>query len=706
MLIYIPAILVVFLACIVIAKNYLRIRALPGYIPDDMLELATIIRNGANLFMKREYRVIVPVTLFIAALYALFIDRWSFVTFLLGVCMSSATCVLGMKGATYANVLTADTARFTSSIGKTVTVAIRGGSISGLSVHAFGLLGVVLVAIMNYDAILHPVQSGHGFILGVLCNPAVTRLTTYSLGCSVVAMFNRVAGGNYTKAADISADIVAKNRHNMPEDDSRMPNTVADFIGDCVNDIAGNCSDLLESFVATIVSSILVAINLSQSDSIATVELLRATVNYPILLAGSGLLSCIIGIVYATMHRSSDKADQEINMVTYIAAGLTVLFGALLASFTFSGIELYASFRFGWLSPWISSVLGIATGVIIGKLTELYTGSRCPSVRQIARFAIEGTAFAATKGDAVGDRSCPPPIIVIVASLMASYGVCGIYGIAISALGMLSFVGATVTIDAFGPIADNAGGIAESCHLRPEVRAITDELDALGNTTAAIGKGLAIGSAAFATLSLMVAYVGSYSNTTHPVLNIIDVAVISGGMLGAALVSYFSALLTDNTIDSAYLMAEEGDRQLSIPGVIEGTVRPDYEKVISMAANEALKKMLKPSIIAVAVPAISGLCFGPEFVGGILVGATLTAIPKAIYMGNSGGAFDNAKKYIEAGMLEGHGKGSSAHKAAVACDTIGDTRKDVVGVALDIFIKTMSTVANTLAPVFLSVRLF
>ena len=299
------------------------------------------------------------------------------------------------------------------------------------------------------------------------------------------------------------------------------------------------------------------------------------------------------------------------------------------------------------------------------------------------------------------------PILIIGVALLLSGKFCGSYGIALSALGMLSFVGATVSIDAFGPIADNAGGLAESCHLAPEVRVITDKLDSVGNTTAAIGKGFAIGSAAFATVSLISAYVGNYTALgEEPVLNIASFIVVAGGIIGGALIEYFSAMLTDNTIESAKVMADEGDRQLSIPGVLEGKVKPDYNKCVEMAAQYALKKMLIPSVLAITIPILGGFLFGVEFVGGLLVGATICAIPRAIFMGNSGGAFDNAKKYIEGGFLKGHGKGSAAHKAAVTGDTVGDTRKDVVGVALDIFIKMMSTVANTFVTVFSHISLF
>lgn len=488
----------------------------------------------------------------------------------------------------------------------------------------------------------------------------------------------------------------------MSEDDCRMPNTIADFIGDNVNDIAGNCSDLLESFVATIVASILIAVSIANGNP----ALSQAAITYPIILASGGLSGCIIGLFYVLKHKPSKDPSKELNLATYISAGMVLIVGGIAAYLIFHGVKLHEDFAIGWASPWVSSILGIISGVAIGKITEFYTSTKYKSVRSIAEISREGEAFVITKGDAVGSKSCLLPILVIGLSLFISGKLCGVYGIAIAALGMLSFVATTVSIDAFGPIADNAGGIAESCRLGPDIRAITDQLDAVGNTTAAIGKGFAIGSAAFATVSLIFAYVGSYSGSVEPVLNIASFIVIAGGIVGGALVEFFSALLTNNTIESAYLMADEGDRQLSIPGVLEGTVEPDYNKCIEMATKQALRKMLIPSVLALIIPIVGGLFFGPQFVGGILIGATIVAIPRAIFMGNSGGAFDNAKKLVESGFLKGHGKGSPEHKATVVGDTVGDTRKDVVGVALDIFIKTMSTVANTLAPLFASFHIF
>ena len=690
---------VVLLAIAYVFYNFFRIRKMEEG-TSEMVEMAGIIRSGASTFMKTEYKTIVIVVILVAALFSLFVEKTSGITFIMGSLMSSIVCVLGMRSATYANVRTANKARQSLSIGETVKVALCGGSISGLAVQAFGMLGLVAVLLIwgvDKDA------TGTGFLANLTCNPSIMRISCYSLGCSLVAMFNRVAGGNYTKAADISSDILAKLRHDMPEDDSRVPNVVADFIGDNVNDIAGNCSDLLESFVATMSASIMIALTVFQKATGIGEATFNATIIYPIVLAGCGLLGCVLGLGFASIRKMGDNPSRELNLATYISSGLTVVLGLVATYVVFHKVDLYADFLCGWITPWISAVLGIASGVAIGMITEYYTSTDYKPTRKLAELAPEGEAFIVTKGDAIGSRSCLLPVAIIGIALFISGKVCGTYGIAISALGMLAFVGTTVSIDAFGPIADNAGGLAESCHLDANVRVITDKLDSVGNTTAAIGKGFAIGSAAFATVSLIVAFV---PNIKGQVLDFANYVVVAGGIIGGALIEYFSALLTDNTIESARLMADEGDRQLSVPGVLEGKVHPDYNKCIEMAAKQALKKMLAPSLLALLIPVVGGILFGLEFVGGLLVGATIVAIPRAIFMGNSGGAFDNAKKYIEGGFLDGHGKGSAAHKASVTGDTVGDTRKDVVGVALDIFIKMMSTVANTLATVIGSIRLF
>ena len=695
--------------------NYFRIKKMPEG-NEEMKEMAGIIRSGAKAFMKTEYRTIAIVVAAVALVFSLFVEKTSGITFLIGALMSSSVCILGMSAATYANVRTANKAQTSKSIGETVKVALCGGSIAGLAVQAMGVLGLAAILVI-FQGVSHDATGG-GFITtlpGV--NPSIMRISTYSLGCSLVAMFNRVAGGNYTKAADISADILAKIRNDLPEDDSRVPNVIADFIGDNVNDIAGNCSDLLESFVATMSASMMIAVILFKqyvgagaADTAALEGVYNATVSYPIILGGLGLLGCFIGLLFAAIKKMGNNPSKELNLATWISAGLTLGLGLVGAYFTFGKTdqtilkETYG-WVLGWWTPWICAILGILSGVAIGIITEYYTSTDYKPTRKLAEMAPEGDAFVITKGDAIGSRSCLLPVLVIGIALFVSGKLAGTYGIAIAALGMLSFVGATVSIDAFGPIADNAGGIAESCHLPADVRVITDKLDAVGNTTAAVGKGFAIGSAAFATVSLIVSYVGNYTAVgEEPVLNIALFTVVAGAIIGGALVEYFSAMLTDNTIDSAKIMADVGDKQMT-PAVLAGKETPDYNMMIQLAAKEALKKMLFPSILAMVIPIVGGFVFGVQFVGGLLIGATIVAIPRAIFMGNSGGAFDNAKKYIEIGALKGYGKGSHAHKSAVTGDTVGDTRKDVVGVALDIFIKTMSTVANTLVSVFRNITL-
>ena len=664
---WLAVLVIVALAMVYIFYNHNRIKKMPEGTA-EMAEMAGIIRDGASAFMKTEFRSIIIVACVLAVLFTLIVERTSGITFLIGAAMSSAVCVLGMRSAAYANVRTANKARETLSIGETVKVALCGGSISGLAVQAFGMLGILLILLVFGD-IQHDAV-GTGLLVSLPCNPYIMRISTYSLGCSIVAMFNRVAGGNYTKAADISSDILGKIRHDLPEDDSRVPNTIADFIGDNVNDIAGNCSDLLESFVATISSSLMIAVTVYSASVFkghaAAEETFRATTVFPVILAGCGLTGCLLGLGYANLKKMGDNPSRELDLSSWISAGITIILSGIASYVIFNRVPLYEEFVLGWASPWISAVFGIASGIAIGTITERYTSTEYKATRELAEICEEGEAFVVTKGDAIGSRSVLLPVLIIGISLLISGRLSGTYGIAIAALGMLAFVGATVSIDAFGPIADNAGGLAESCHLDPEVRVITDKLDAVGNTTAAIGKGFAIGSAAFATVSLIIAYVGNYTDASQALtLNFASFYVVAGGLIGGALVEYFSAVLTDNTIDSARKMADEGDRMMSEPGVLEGLVRPDYNRMISMAAQEAIRKMVMPSVLAIVIPIVGGFIFGPDFVGGLLVGATVVAVPRAIFMGNSGGAFDNAKKYIEGGSIPGHGKGTAAHKAAV-----------------------------------------
>ncbi len=700
---------IILVAMLFVLYNYIKIKRMPEG-TDRMIKMSAIIREGSNVFIKKEFTTIAIVVSGLAILFSLFIEKFSGLTYLLGALMSSIVCILGMKSATYANVRTANKARETLSIGKTVKVALSGGSVSGLSVQALGLLGLVLIVIISgvgpqtlttlSGLGLESLKTyeGNGIIpiKALITNTSIMRITTYSLGCSTVAMFNRVAGGNYTKAADISADILGKIRNDLPEDDSRVPNVIADFIGDNVNDIAGNCSDLLESFVATISASIVVAVGLLTTFGVNMSEgLFRSSYVFPLVVAGGGLLGCVLGILIVNLRKMGDNPSKELNLATYISAGLSVVICGILSYVAFgnNNYDLASlGWKVGWATPWICSVLGIISGVAIGMITEYYTSADYKPTKELAEYSVEGEAFVVTKGDAIGSKSCLFPILIIGTSLVISGAISGLYGIAIASLGMLSFVGTTVSIDAFGPIADNAGGLAESCHLEANVREITDKLDSVGNTTAAIGKGFAIGSAAFATVSLICAYVSNFKSV--PAIN--SYLVIAGCIIGGALIEFFIAILTDNTIKSAKELANVGDRQLSDPEIMAGTKDPDYNELVGLATKAALKRMLLPSIIALAIPFICGAVLGPEFVIGILLGATIVAIPRAIFMGNSGGAFDNAKKYVESGALKGHGKGSAAHKATVTGDTIGDTRKDVVGVALDIFIKMMSTVATTL----------
>ncbi len=700
-------IFVCILTMIYVIYNYVSIKQMSEG-NERMVKMSAIIREGSNVFIKKEFTTISIVITLLAVLFSLFIEKFSGITYMFGALMSSTVCILGMKSATYANVRTANKAKETLSVGETVKVALKGGSISGLSVQAFGLLGIVIVVLISgvgpqtletlsgVGLSSLKTYEGNGLIefKALLTNASIMRITTYSLGCSTVAMFNRVAGGNYTKAADISADILGKIRNDLPEDDSRIPNVIADFIGDNVNDIAGNCSDLLESFVATISASIVIAISLLSINGI-TADLFKATYIYPLVLAGGGLLGCVLGIVLVSFRKMSNNPSKELNLATYISAGLTILICGVLSyvAFNNSAYDLEAlGWKLGWATPWVSSVLGLVSGVAIGIITEYYTSSDHKPTRTVAEYATEGEAFVITKGDAVGSRSCLLPILIIGIALVVSGFIGGFYGIAIASLGMLSFVGTTVSIDAFGPIADNAGGLAEACHLPEEVRSITDKLDSVGNTTAAIGKGFAIGSAAFATVSLICAYVGNFAS----VPTIDSYLVIAGCIIGGALIEFFISILTDNTIKSAKELADVGDKQLSDPEILKGTKDPNYNELVKLATSSALKRMLLPSIIALAVPFIGGAILGPEFVVGVLLGSTIVAIPRAIFMGNSGGSFDNAKKFIESGGIKGLGKGSKAHKAAIIGDTVGDTRKDVVGVSLDIFIKMMSTISTTL----------
>ncbi|MBQ3430883.1 sodium/proton-translocating pyrophosphatase [Candidatus Saccharibacteria bacterium] len=709
---------VIFLAGLFVLKNYGTIRKMPDG-TDQMNWVADRVRSGANTFMWTEYTRIIIVVAVVAGMLSLFIDKTSGLTFIVGACMSTMACVFGMNAATYANVKTAETARSTQSVGKTVHAALVGGSVPGLSVHLLGLLGF-LVVFFGFGGVQID-SPADGILLSLGNNASITRLTTYSLGCSIVAMFNRVAGGIFTKSADISSDILGKKRHDLREDDPRVPNVIADFIGDLVNDIAGNCSDLLESFVATIVGSIMLAMTAYSPYTTTVAEALHykatfdATVMFPILAAGGGLLGSLVGLFFISKRELGEEPAKDLDLATSFSAGITVIITVIISLVLFSKKELYPSFRLGWFSPAMAAIFGIGSGIAVGKITEYYTSDTRKPTQKLAKIAPEGTPFLVTLGDALGSNSVFWITLAIVLSTVASLVVAGIYGVAISGLGMLSFVGAMVSIDAFGPIADNAGGIAEAAHLDPKVRIITDKLDATGNTTAAMGKGFAIGSAAQTTSSLILAYIGvmfvgvaviSFNLSALP-------AILAGMILGGGLIGKFSGMLGADTIMSAAKMADHGDK-LMTPDVVSGAKAlqdTDYRALVKEGTENAIARMVPPPIIAIVAVFFGGIVFGFGFVAGLLIGATVAAVYQAIFNGNSGGAFDNAKKYWEAKASLGEIDEASKeyvdiHKTVVDGDTIGDTRKDVIGVALDIFIKMMSTAANTLAPIFINYSLF
>lgn len=708
-----------------------------------MVERAAIIRSGAKTFLRREYRVIVPACIIIALVYSLFREAWSGVCFLFAATLSAFAVEVGMRGGAYGNVRTTNAAKKTKAMSRTMRIALMGGSISGFAVPAFGLVGWLIVYIVSGGADAN--AKGYSIIGGLECNAVAMRLAAYSLGCSVVAMFNRVAGGNYTKSADIAADNVGKNNHGLEEDDPKNVCTIADFIGDLVNDIAGNVSDLLESLMATPTACYIIAVQSFPDND----EILLATCTYPIIMIVGGLASSLVSVMFiilknrkrvkwtpmsaedyeAKYHGSIKKPfyredgyapgirmvrveysiemedpGLELNIATWLSAATVAGIGLYGAYAVFGNLNI-ESFKLGWVSPWIATVCGIISSVAVGMITEHYTSTKYRHVKELANMAPDGTAFMVTKGTSIGNLSVLPEVAVIGLSMLISGMLCGAYGVAIAAVGMLSFVGTTVSIDAFGPIADNAGGLAESCGLDPEVRKITDQLDALGNTTAAIGKGNAIGSAAFAVVALIIGYIGSIPTPDYNDPNVI-ISIIVGLIFGMGIEKCFIGMLGRNTMAGADKMAKEAERQLAIPGVMDGTVQPDYNRAIEISADNALRYMLVPSLLSLLAPVALGFPFGPEIVLGMLGGMAATAIGEAIFNGNAGGARDNAKKAIEMGMVPGCEKGSEAHKAAVANDTVGDTEKDVIGVCCDISAKSATTIATSLASMFANYRIF
>ena len=729
-----PLILLVAIGAAILALGYAAINFFSVKKLDEgtdrMKEIASAIRIGANAFLSYEMRIIVIVGAIVAVIIAFLVSWQAAIAFLIGATMSECAGYVGMKIATYANVRVTNRARTTSDLGKTLKVAFKGGSVMGLCVGGFALLGIFIVYAV-FGLLLGQIDetvsmigaASHGSansILGMLWDgykldtSFTMTLSGYALGCSVIALFNRVGGGIYTKAADMGADLVGKTEAHIPEDDPRNPATIADNVGDNVGDVAGLGSDLLESFVGSILSSAILAAELFTKNIFTDPALLRAMLYFPIVYAGIGTIACVIGILSILAKKKlSDDPHKELNLATWISAGVSVI-GAFAFSYLFFSNAEYnlstVNFSIGWLSPAVSAALGIIAGIVIGLIAEYYTSYDYEPTRAISRASVNGPALTITQGLALGMRSTMYPCVILGTCIYASYLISGMYGIAIAALGMLSFVATTVSVDSYGPIADNAGGIAEMSALDPSVREITDKLDSVGNTTAAIGKGFAIGSAALATLSMMSSYlfassgriaVGNEGALDIISLNVIEPIALIGAIVGAALPYLFSGMLIDAVAKAAQDMVTEVRRQFKeIAGLMEGKVLPDYKTCISISSRGAIREMRLPAIISIAFPVICGFLFGAKFVGGLLIGATISAIMLAIFTGNAGGAWDNAKKYIETGAIKGHGKGSGAHDASVVGDTVGDPLKDTVGPSLDILIKIMSVVSLVTVAVF------
>ncbi|MBO4988726.1 MAG: sodium-translocating pyrophosphatase [Clostridia bacterium] len=705
----------VILAVAYAAFNYFSVKKLKEG-TERMQEIAGAIRIGANAFIRYEYKIVAIIGAVIAVLLGILISWQTAIAFVIGAVMSASAGWVGMKIATYANVRVSNCANETRDLGKTLKVAFKGGSVMGLCVAGFALLGILIVylvfglALGQIDAIVNGTASKN--LIGIETSFTMT-ISGYALGCSVIAMFNRVGGGIYTKAADMGADLVGKTEAHIPEDDPRNPATIADNVGDNVGDVAGLGADLLESYVGAILSALILACEFFMHKVGFSADFLTRLMLFPIVFAGCGLLACLIGISYIVLKKKlSSNVHMELNIATWISAGFAVLLGAVLSYFLFRGCDenfASVSFTIGALSPWLAAVFGIVAGIVIGIISEYYTSYDYKPTKKIAGASAEGPALTITQGLANGMMSCMLPVLVLAVAIFASYEIAGMYGVACAAIGMLSFVAATVSVDTYGPISDNAGGIAEMSGLDEGVRNITDKLDSVGNTTAAIGKGFAIGSAALAALSLMTSYLYAFLNidAAELILNIIDPLTLCGALCGAALPFFFSGLLIEAVAKAARKMVEEVRRQFAtIKGILTGETKPDYKTCIEISSQGALKEMRLPALLSIIFPLVGGFVFGANFVGGMLIGSTITAIMLAIFTGNAGGAWDNAKKYIEAGGVAGHKKGSPAHDASVVGDTVGDPLKDTVGPSLDILIKIMANVSLVAVVIFSEYNLF